>query len=107
MSKLKIIKLEIQIKEQEDIQVSNGIMSVHEGTNIKHYSPLNSNKDIYDSLKKELFCQELNDKESDKQFTLDDMKKACACGIDICVKEGGNDFQPFEDLINSIVPPTI
>ncbi len=48
-------------------------------------------------------CQELN---KEKQFTLDDMKKAYACGIDICVKEGGNDFQPFEDLINSITPPT-
>ena len=35
-------------------------------------------------------------------FTIDDMKKACAVGIDIANKEGENDFQPFEDLIKSI-----
>ena len=39
---------------------------------------------------------------ADKRYTLDDMKKACACGIDIVCKEGPNDFQLFEDLINSI-----
>ena len=44
-------------------------------------------------------CQEDN---KDKKYTLDDMKKACACGIDIACKEGENDFQPFEDLINSL-----
>jgi hypothetical protein len=44
-------------------------------------------------------CQEDN---KDKKFTLDDMKKACAIGIDIAIKEGPNDFQPFEDLINSL-----
>jgi hypothetical protein len=37
-----------------------------------------------------------------KKYTLDDMKKACACGIDIACKDGENDFQPFEDLINSL-----
>lgn len=42
-------------------------------------------------------------KKEDRMFTLDDMKKACACGIDIAVKKGGNDFQPFEDLINSLI----
>jgi 5,10-methylene-tetrahydrofolate dehydrogenase/methenyl tetrahydrofolate cyclohydrolase len=44
-------------------------------------------------------CQEDN---ADKKYTLNDMKKACACGIDIACKDGGNDFQPFEDLINSL-----
>lgn len=40
--------------------------------------------------------------ELNKKYTLDDMKKACACGIDIACKDGENDFQPFEDLINSL-----
>ena len=44
-------------------------------------------------------CQEDN---ANKKYTLNDMKKACACGIDIACKDGGNDFQPFEDLINSL-----
>jgi hypothetical protein len=44
-------------------------------------------------------CQEDN---IDKKYTLDDMKKACAIGIDIVNKEGENNFQPFEDLINSL-----
>lgn len=44
-------------------------------------------------------CQEDN---IDKKFTLDDMKKACAVGIDIVNKEGENNFQPFEDLIKSL-----
>ena len=44
-------------------------------------------------------CQEYM---ADKKYTLDDMKKACACGVDIVCKEGANDFQPFEDLINAI-----
>jgi hypothetical protein len=35
-------------------------------------------------------------------FSLDDMKKACAIGIDIACKEGENDFKPFENLINSL-----
>ena len=39
---------------------------------------------------------------ADKKFTLNDMKKACAIGIDIAIKEGPNDFQPFEDYINSL-----
>ena len=39
---------------------------------------------------------------ADKKYNLDDMKKACACGIDIVCKEGPNDFQPFADLINSL-----
>jgi len=39
---------------------------------------------------------------TDKKYTLDDMKKACAVGIDIVNKEGENNFQPFEDLINSL-----
>jgi hypothetical protein len=38
-----------------------------------------------------------------KLFTLDDMKMACGTGIDIAIKEGPNDFKPFEDLINSIL----
>lgn len=40
-------------------------------------------------------------------FTLDDMKKACGVGVDICCKhnpETGNDFKPFEDLINQLKP---
>lgn len=40
-----------------------------------------------------------------KMYTLDDMKKACAVGIDICAAhdpEKGNNFQPFEDLIISL-----
>jgi hypothetical protein len=41
-------------------------------------------------------------KEGDNKYTLDDMKKACAVGIDIVNKEGANDFQPFEDLIKSL-----
>lgn len=44
-------------------------------------------------------CQEDN---KDKKYNLDDMKKACACGIDIACKEGENDFEPFADLINSL-----
>jgi len=43
-------------------------------------------------------------KQQDKQFSLNNMKKACAVGIDIACKEGENDFQPFEDLINSLQP---
>ena len=46
--------------------------------------------------------QELKEEIADKRYTLDDMKKACACGIDIVCKEGPNDFQLFEDLINSL-----
>lgn len=38
----------------------------------------------------------------ENKYTLNDMKKACACGIDIACKEGENNFQPFEDLINSL-----
>ena len=38
-----------------------------------------------------------------KDFTLDNMKSACAVGIDIANKEGANDFNLFADLINSIV----
>lgn len=48
-------------------------------------------------------CYEQFQKESfDKKYTLDDMKKACAVGIDIVNKEGENNFQPFEDLIISL-----
>ena len=39
---------------------------------------------------------------ADKKYNLDDMKKACACGIDFVCEEGLNDFQPFADLINSL-----
>lgn len=41
-------------------------------------------------------------KDGYKKYTIDDMKKACSIGIDIVNKEGANDFQPFEDLINSL-----
>ena len=44
-------------------------------------------------------CQQDN---SEKKYTIEDMKKACAIGIDIVNKSGENDFQPFEDLINSL-----
>ena len=38
----------------------------------------------------------------DKKFSEDSMKKACAIGIDIAIKEGENDFKPFEDLLESL-----
>jgi len=46
--------------------------------------------------------RKLNEQIVDKKYTIEDMKKACAIGIDIVNKSGENDFQPFEDLINSL-----
>lgn len=46
--------------------------------------------------------RKLNEQIVDKKYTIEDMKKSCAIGIDIVNKSGENDFQPFEDLINSL-----
>lgn len=69
----------------------------------KEYAESIGSKDdrtvMYDYARGYTQCQE---DMADKKYTEEDMKKACACGIDIVCKEGPNDFQLFEDLINSI-----
>lgn len=73
----------------------------------KHIKDYNDAKKIYEKASKHLInnVNKMLEIDSDKKYTLDDMKKACAVGIDICVAhnaETGNNFQPFEDLIISI-----
>lgn len=65
---------------------------------------LKSSKQDVEMLKFELKAA---DSVNERLFTLDDMKKACGVGVDICCKhnpETGNDFKPFEDLINQLKP---
>lgn len=93
------------MKTQEEIEKLAESIYREYPSNPLDKSDQHYNKDVNCHRKRKSFvkgytqCQE---DLSDKKYTLNDMKKACAIGIDIAIKEGENDFQPFEDLINSL-----
>ena len=84
------------MKSKEEIeQLAENSSEVQEATYTTQHK-ITYKHGYIDGYKK---CQE---DMADKKYTLNDMKKACACGIDIACKEGENDFKSFEDLINSL-----